>query len=101
MRFHSNQRRARRIISILAVAIMLIGGRGTQAQPQAPAAETTTYLPLVLGSGASAPRAAVRFVPDPAPAAHAAIGPEGGVLSAEAADGTRFDLLIAPEALDF
>ena len=73
----------------------------TQAQQSTPTGNYTTFLPLVIGGAGTAPVSAVRFVADSQRATHAAIGPEGGTLSAEAADGTRFELLIAPEALDF
>ena len=88
---------------ILAVAIALLGSQITQAQPPAPAAEHTLYLPVITGSAKSSPvdPVPVRFVDDVSRAAHAAIGPEGGTLKATAADGTRFELEVPAEALDF
>ncbi|HEU5101447.1 MAG TPA: hypothetical protein VFU22_20635 [Roseiflexaceae bacterium] len=61
------------------------------------------YLPLVVGSAATEPGnpAPARFIDDAGRAAHAAIGPEGGTLSAMAADGTRFELVVPAQALDF
>jgi len=64
------------------------GGR----QPPAPAPPTPTP-PVALP--------AVVVKPDPGRAASAPIGPEGGTLSATAADGARIELVVPADALDF
>jgi hypothetical protein len=80
-----------------------------QAQPQP---TQLAYLPVIIKDGAAlpptptptptpAPPLAVRFSFDAGRAAHASIGPEGGMLSATAADGTQFQLTVPPDALDF
>jgi hypothetical protein len=106
MRSRNNDRRLWRAwaATMLAVTMLLTGSLVTQAQPPEPTAEYAVYLPLVAGDGvATSPidPVPVRFIDDVGRASHAAIGPEGGTLSATAADGTRFELLIPPEALDF
>jgi hypothetical protein len=104
MRLYPNQQRPRWATAIIfAIAIVLTGSQVTQAQPPAPAADYTIHLPLVAGGAATRPTdpVPVRFIADVGRAAHATIGPEGGTLSALAADGTRFELLIPPGALDF
>jgi hypothetical protein len=77
---------------------------GVSAQPRAQEQKHAVYLPLAIGGGAAArpvDPVAVRFIDDTDRAAHAAIGPDGGTLSATAADGTRFELVVPAEALDF
>lgn len=88
--------------TLLAVAMLLTGGLAATAQQAEPAAGYRAYLPLVTVPGAPPNEApAVRFPTDAARAASAAIGPAGGTLTATGADGTRYDLLIPPDALDF
>jgi hypothetical protein len=104
MRSLSNRHRSWWAFTIIfAMATALVGSQITQAQPPAPAAKYTIYLPRVIGSAKTSPidPAPVRFVNDLGRATHAAIGPEGGTLNATAADGTRFQLEVPAEALDF
>lgn len=92
--------RAALLCILVAIGVSL---SGAYAQPRAQEQEHAVYLPLVIGSAASGPGnpIPVRFVDDSGRAAHAAIGPQGGTLSATAADGTRFELSVPAEALDF
>ena len=72
------------------------------AQPPTPgSSHGSVYLPLVRGGTGKPAEPQVRLVPDSVRAVHAVVGPEGSLLKATAADGTRFELLIAADALDF
>src|SRR5215210_3774907 len=93
-----------RITTLCLLIAFGVSLSGAYAQPRAQELQPRVYLPLLtLGSGATTPNdpVAVRFVDDAGRAGHAAIGPEGGTLSATAADGTRFELIVPAEALDF
>lgn len=93
----------RRTWRILAVLLVLLGSNTYAAQREQSAAQIgeqyKVYLPLVMSAGDTRPE--VQFSFDAGRATQAAIGPEGGVLSATAADGTQFALTIPPDALDF
>src|SRR5215216_5397915 len=92
------------ILLVLLASTCLVTRADERTVPPAAESQPRVYLPLLtLGSGATTPNdpVAVRFVDDVGRAAHAAIGPDGGTLSTTAADGTRFELVVPAEALDF
>src|SRR5215207_6177500 len=92
------------ILLVLLASTCLVTRADERTVPPAAESQPRVYLPLLtLGSGATTPNdpVAVRFVDDVGRAAHTTIGPQGGTLSATAADGTRFELSVPAEALDF
>ncbi len=91
---------ARLIIALLALLSLGVALR-TQPPARAAGEVNTVYLPLVR-RGAGAPANTYVYPTfDRTRVAHAEFGPEGGSLSASAADGTTFVLRIPPGALDF
>src|SRR5262245_7018422 len=98
--------RAFHIRAMLLLILIAFGANlsGAYAQPRAQEQRYAVYLPVAIGGAAASQPGTpvpVRFVDDAARATHAAIGPEGGTLSATAADGTRFELTVPADALDF
>jgi hypothetical protein len=72
----------RSVFSILALALLSMACGGL-------------FVPQI-GAASS-----VKFTPDPARTSTAVIGAEGGTIKATAEDGTTYELVIPPDALDF
>lgn len=95
-------RSTRLLLALLA--LLSIGLAFYRQLPARAAGQTSTvYLPLVIGAGGNGPAPLPQVSPryDAGRAASATIGPEGGTISADSADGVRFTLSIPPDALDF
>ena len=98
-------RRAANLLAVLAMLIMSANlARGAVPSATSP---NQVYLPLVqsASSGSTTPTPSppspARLVLDQRRATYGSIGPEGGTLHATAADGTQFELVVPPDALDF
>lgn len=90
--------------ALLGLLALVIAPAIIAAQPPAPtASRQTIYLPLVADGALPAPGGPlnVRAHRDAGRSAGAAIGPEGGTIAATAASGTRIELRIPPDALDW
>jgi hypothetical protein len=98
-------RRAAGLLAMLAILMMSASLARGAALSATPAYQV--YLPLVrnASSGTTTPTppspSQARMVLDQPRATYGSIGAEGGTLRATAADGTRFELAIPPNALDF
>ncbi len=83
------------------IYLPLLARPGEPGQTPTPVTPTPVTPTPVTPTPEPGNRPVVRFTHDAGRAASAVIGPEGGSLSATAADGTRFELTIPAAALDF
>jgi hypothetical protein len=108
MKAYQYRRFFRHVFALLFVLSMLgTSGQFIPANRSIAASEAAQpaaiYLPMIQRPAATQPgsRPNIHVTYDAARAVNAEIGPEGGQMTVVGADGTRYDLLISPDAVDF